>query len=107
MYQALQLLHVADDQRAAVARQQAALGQVVQLPRHRLAVSADAAGDVGMGRRRRDARRLALVLAIPRQAQHLGMNAVLHPRPEERRVGKWCVLTVKSRWSADHKTKTK
>lgn len=45
---------IGNDKRPAPAFEQAIAGQRVQFACHRLPVGADAAGDVGMGRRRRD-----------------------------------------------------
>src|SRR3546814_14961224 len=38
---------------------------------------------------------------IPR-AKVLTVRSVMQPRSEERRVGKECVITCRSRWSPDH-----
>src|SRR3546814_15645630 len=54
----------------------------------------------GMGRTRRALRRHA-VIHVP------GAEIVDVVRSEERRVGKECVSTCRSRWSPDHKKKNK
>src|SRR3546814_13091508 len=54
--------------------------------------------------------RRALLRAEPRVVQQFGKGARLHlggERSEERRVGKECVSTCRSRWSQYHETKKK
>src|SRR3546814_19317384 len=51
------------------------------------------------------------IVHVPRgladqQAQHLGLRRQLDERSEERRVGKECGSTCRSRWSQYHYTKT-
>src|SRR3546814_17960591 len=65
-------------------------------------IAADARARAEFGERRKRHRRLGLGVGL-----HLALVIVRMDRSEERRVGKECVSTCRSRWSPDHYKKKK
>src|SRR5512144_3454900 len=78
-----QAIEIADDERPVLALDDADAGEAIELAGHRLAVRADAACDLGVGWRRSKPRPLPLARREARQAQELGMDAIVDGKRAE------------------------
>src|SRR3546814_14955785 len=92
-----QPLDRADLERAALLSDDPFLMEEAQFARHRLAMGADPRGQLHMRGQRCDHAAIAIDGPFECEAQKL--------RSEERRVGKECVSTCRSRWSPYHSNK--
>src|SRR5258707_1193541 len=78
-----QPVEIPDDERSALALDDADARKAIELARHRLAVRAYAACDLGVGRRRVKPRPLAFARREARKAQQLGMDAIIDGKRAE------------------------
>lgn len=74
---------VIDNQLAAALIDEPGAREIVILAGHCLAMCADSAGDIGVGRRGHDSGRVVIVEVFPRETQELGMNAISHRQRAE------------------------